>query len=379
MERTVYLDNSSTTKPCERSIEYINKALISNWGNPSSLHIMGMNAQNSVDSARQTVADMLSCRADEVYFTSSGTEGNNTAILGTARARKKRGNRIVTTSVEHPSVLETVKRLEEDGFEVIRLKPDKNGTVSKSDIEKYIDKNTILVSIMLVNNETGAIMPVEYASDTIKRKSAPALLHCDAVQAFGKLPINVSRLGVDLLTLSGHKIHASKGIGAIYIKKGVTVRPLITGGGQERGMRSSTEAVPLICGLEGAIKDLPDIEAQLKKQEQLKEYTDQLLLKTGLVTVNSPKDGLPFILNISVKGYRSETLLHFLESKNIFVSSGSACAKGKGSYVLNEMGIDRKLIDSALRISFSRYNTKEDVDRLVCAIKDATIKIRKAN
>ncbi len=379
MEHIVYLDNSSTTKPCEKSVEYINNALKNNWGNPSSLHILGMNAQNTVDSARQTVADMLCSRADEVYFTASGTEGNNTAILGVAKARKKRGNRIVTTAVEHPSVLETVKRLQEDGFEVIRLKPDENGRVRDTDIEEYINDKTVLVSMMLVNNETGAIMPVRYAADIIKKKGAPALLHCDAVQGFGKLPINVNMLGVDLLTLSGHKIHAPKGIGALYIKKGVTVRPLLTGGGQERGMRSGTESVPLICGLEGAVKDLPNLTEQLKIQYELKSYSEELFAQTGLVTVNSPADGLPYILNISVSGYRSETLLHFLESKNIFVSSGSACAKGEGSYVLKEMGLDRKLIDSALRISFSRYNTKQDVDRLVWAIKDATTKLRKAN
>lgn len=379
MEDIVYLDNSSTTKPCEKSVEYINNALKNNWGNPSSLHILGMNAQNAVDSARQSVADMLCSRADEVYFTSSGTEGNNTAILGAAKARKKRGNRIVTTTVEHPSVLETVKRLEEDGFEVIRLKPDKGGRIRQTDIEEYINEKTVLVSIMLVNNETGAVMPVRYASDIIKKKGAPALLHCDAVQGFGKLPINVNKLGVDLLTLSGHKIHAPKGVGVLYIKKGVTIRPLLTGGGQERGMRSSTESVPLICGLEGAIKDLPNLTEQLKIQYELKSYAEELLSQTGFVTVNSPADGLPYILNISVPNYRSETLLHFLEAKNIFVSSGSACAKGEGSYVLKEMGLDRKLIDSALRISFSRYNTKQDVDSLVFALKDAVRNLRKAN
>ncbi len=379
MKNVIYLDNSATTKPCEKAIENINTALSENWGNPSSLYDLGFNAQMSVDNTRKSVAKMLGCNSDEIYFTGSGTEGNNTAILGAAYARKKRGNRIVTTTIEHPSVLETAKRLENEGFEVIYLKPQSDGSVSAEDIKNAINEKTVLVSIMLINNETGAVQPVKAAADAIKSAAAPALLHCDCVQAFGKVPISVRAYGVDLLTLSGHKIHGPKGVGVLYIKKGVTIKPLLTGGGQEKGMRSGTESVPLIYGLKGAIDSLGDIKDNLESMQELWLYAKESLLSTGAVTVNSPENGLPYILNISVEGYRSETLLHFLEAEGIYVSSGSACAKGEGSYVLNEMGISRRRVDSALRISFSRFNTKDDVDALKSAIIQATQKLRRAN
>lgn len=379
MNNFVYLDNSATTKPCREAIENINSALCDCWANPSSLYELGLDAQLLIDDARDAAARMLHCRSDEIYFTSGGTEGNNTALLGAAYARRKRGNRIVTTTIEHPSVLETISRLEREGFEVVYLSPDSTGKISADDLAAAVNDKTILVSIMLVNNETGAIQPVCDAATAIRTANAPALLHCDAVQAFGKLPINVSALGVDLLTISAHKIHGPKGVGALYIKKGITVHPLLTGGGQEKGMRSGTEAVPLICGLKGAIDALPDINVSLQKQKVLCDYARKTLCDTGLVTINSADDCLPYILNISVLGYRSETLLHFLESRGVFVSSGSACAKGNGSYVLREMGLDSKRVDSALRISFSRYSTKQDVDILCNEIIAATQKLRRSN
>lgn len=379
MKNITYLDNSATTKPCEKSIQNINIALSQDWGNPSSLYDLGFRAQLLVDDTRKSVAALLHCREDEVFFTGSGTEGNNTAILGTAASRKKRGNRIVTTAIEHPSILETVKRLEEGGFEVIYLKPQANGVVSIDDLKNAINKNTILVSIMLINNETGAIQPVKEAAQIIKQSGAPALLHCDGIQAFGKTPLNLSELGVDLFTASGHKIHGPKGIGILYIKKGITIKPLLTGGGQEKNMRSGTESVPLIYGLNGALQELGNIKEKLKKQKELWLYAKDVLLDTGIVTINSSDNVLPYILNISVEGYRSETLLHFLESQGVYVSSGSACAKGVGSYVLNEMGFSKQRVDSALRISFSRYNTKEDVEVLKTALITATQKLRRSN
>lgn len=377
LETTVYLDNSATTKPCDTAIERITHSLRCDWGNPSSLHILGMNAADAISDARCAVAKILRCRDDEIYFTSGGTESNNTALIGGAMSRQKRGRRIVTTTIEHPSVLETVKRLEDMGFEAFYLKPDKSGCISEEQIYDAVTPDTVLVSIMLVNNETGAIQPVKAAADAIKRAGAPALLHCDAVQAFGKMPINVNELGVDMLSASGHKIHGPKGIGFLYLKKGVNIKPLVTGGGQEKGLRSGTEAVPLICGLHGAIDELPDISKQLQKQHALRDYAAEKLLETGLVTINSDSNALPYVLNISVKGYRSEVLLHFLEGRGIYVSSGSACAKGEGSFVLKEMGFDSKTVDSALRISFSRYNTTDDVDRLIKGIKDAAATLRK--
>ncbi|MBQ8202919.1 MAG: cysteine desulfurase [Clostridia bacterium] len=373
----IYLDNSSTTKPCEKAVENINIALEKLWGNPSSLHLLGVQAEIPVTEARESVAKLLSCRADEVYFTSCGTESNNTAVFGVCSSRKKRGNRIVTTAIEHPSVLEAFRKMENEGFEVIYLKPDKNGVVSAADIENAVNSSTILVSIMLVNNETGAIQPIKAAADAIKKSGAPALLHCDAVQGFGKMPINVNSLGVDLLSVSGHKIHGPKGIGALYMKKGVTLPSLLVGGGQEKGMRSGTESVPLIMGLAGAIDELGNINDNLKKAKDLWLYAKDKLIATGLVAINSSREALPYILNISVEGYRSEPLLHFLESKGIYVSSGSACAKGEGSYVLKEMGLSSHLVDSALRLSFSRFTEKAEIDALCEALTQATQRLRR--
>jgi len=375
----VYLDNSATTKPCDTAIDNINKALREVWANPSSLYDRGFCAQQLVDETRAAAAELLRCREDEIYFTSGGTESNNTAILGAVNARKKRGNRIVTTSIEHPSVLETMKKLGEEGFELVTLKPQPNGSISQEDLKKAINSNTIFVSVMLANNETGAIQPVKAAREAISSVGAPALLHCDAVQAFGKIPINVVDLGVDLLTASGHKIHGPKGVGILYIKKGVVIKSLVTGGGQEKNIRSGTEAVPAIYGLKGALDELGIIKTRLEKQRELWQYARDALLDTGLVEINSPDDCLPYVLNVSVEGYRSETLLHFLENAKVYVSSGSACAKGEGSYVLSEMGLSRKRVDSALRISFSRYNTHEDIDILVTSLIAATQKLRRSD
>lgn len=373
----IYLDNSATTKPCGKAIEYMNKALCDNWGNPSSLHILGMNAEMAVDSARSCIAKFIGAANKEIIFTSCGTEANNTAIMS-ALHRKNRGNRIITTTIEHPSVLQAVNSLEKFGFEIIRLKPDGNGIISLCDLENALNDKTVLVSIMLVNNETGAIQPIKAAAQIIKEVGAPALLHCDGVQAFGKMPINLTELGVDLFSASGHKIHGPKGVGILYIKKGVTIKPLLTGGGQEKNMRSGTESVPLIYGLGGAIDSIGNINEKLKAQKELWSYAKNSLQSTGFVTINSTDDSLPYILNISVEGYRSETLLHFLEAQGIYVSSGSACAKGEGSYVLKEIGLSKNRIDSALRISFSRDNTKEDVDALKNALISATQKLRRS-
>ena len=378
MKSVVYLDNSATSMPCQKAIDNINSALCENWGNPSSLHLMGLNAEIELSDARRIVAKSIGANDDEIFFTSGGTEANNIAIFGAAAARKKRGNRIVTTTIEHPSVLEPIKTLEAQGFEVIYLKPDKNGVVSESDIYNAINEKTILVSIMLVNNEVGSIQPIKVAADAIKKTGAPALLHCDAVQAFGKLNINVASLGVDLLSASGHKIHASKGVGFLYKKKNVHIANLIYGGGQEKGLRSGTEALPLISGLKGAIEEIGNINNNLSKITELRDYAINKLTQNENIVINSAKNSLPYILNISVVGYRSETLLHFLEACDIYVSSGSACAKGHKSYVLNEIGLDAKRIDSALRISFSRFSKKEDIDKLYQALHKACSILRKA-
>ncbi len=379
MEKQIYLDNSSTTKPCKKAVEYTALGLERYWGNPSSLHILGIEAQIEVDKCRERAAAVIRANPQEIVFTGSGTEANNMALLGAAYKGRRRGKRIVCSAIEHPSVLNTVKRLENDGFEVVRLKPQSNGVVAEEELEKAINSDTILVSLMLVNNELGAIQPVAAAAELIKRCGAPALLHCDAVQAFGKIPISVKKLGVDLLSASGHKIHGPKGIGLLYIKKGVHIPELISGGGQEGGLRSGTEPVPAIMGLSGALEELGNIEKNLERLQGLWQYAAEGIKNSGLAKINSDENCLPYILNISVSGYRSETLLHFLEGQNVFVSSGSACAKGEGSYVLNECGLSRSLVDSALRLSFSRDTEKSDIDAFISALIAATQKLRKVN
>lgn len=374
----IYLDNSATTKPCESAIKAAEKAMCEAWGNPSSLHRLGVEAESIINETRLKIADILGCREDELFFTGSGTEANNMAIIGAAESLKRRGNKIVTTSVEHPSVLNTCKHLEENGFEVTYIKPQNDGHILASDILNAVDDKTVLVTMMLVNNETGCIFPVSDVAEGLKEMRSKALLHTDCVQAFGKMEIDVSELGVDLLTASGHKIHGPKGIGFLYKRKGLNnLKPIIHGGGQEKGLRSGTESVPLIAALGGAVDEL-NITASLKAMKKLHDYAVEHLGGLDGVVINTPdRDILPYIINISVIGYRSETLLHFLEQRDIFVSSGSACAKGKGSYVLTEMGLNADLTDSALRISFSKNNTFEDIDSLCDALTVAQATLRR--
>lgn len=379
MEKIIYFDNSSTTKPCETAIKYLNDALCKNWGNPSSLHSLGIQAEEQLLLACQSVSDIICCSPEEIYFTSGGTESNNLAIRGAVSALKKRGNRIVTSKIEHPSVLEVMKCLENDGFEVIYLSPDCNGVVSAEDISRAVTKNTILVSLMLVNNETGAIQPIKAAADAIKNVGSPALLHCDAVQAFGKMPIDVNSLGIDLLSASAHKIHGPKGVGFLYKRKQKNIHPLLFGGGQQKGLRPGTENIPLICAFRGAVEELGNINSSLAFVSELFRYASQKITETfPLSDINSTECGLPYVLNFSLNTHRSETVLHYLDSFGIYISSGSACAKGQKSHVMTAMGFDNKRIDSALRISFNRFNTKEEIDKFCLVLKGACETLRKA-
>lgn len=378
MQPIIYLDNSATTKPSETTIKYINDALSENWGNPSSLHNLGVNAECILSETREKIANTLNCRDDEIFFTGGGTEANNLAIIGAAMQLKRRGNKIITTTIEHPSVLNTCKYLQENGFEVIKVSPDAHGHISAEKIIDEIDDNTILISMMYVNNEIGTILPVNKVANYLKLIKSHALLHSDCVQAFGKINISIEDLGADLLTASAHKIHGPKGVGFLYKSKKVNIKPIVFGGGQERNLRSGTESVPLIAGLNGALSEL-NISSAYDTVSKLYAYALEKLNRIDGIVINSPsKDILPYILNFSVLGYRSETMLHFLESKNIYVSSGSACSKGKGSYVLYELGLDKSIIDSSLRISFSENNTTDDIDALCDAIKEiqATLKKR---
>ncbi len=364
-----YLDNSATTKVSETVAEKVYDTMVKNYGNPSSLHTKGIRAEEELERARSTVAKALGVKSEEIYFTSGGTEANNLAVFGAVNRLKKRGNKIVTTAVEHSSVFEAVKNLEEQGFEAVYVKPDKNGHFSLEDFSKAIDKNTILVSVMAVNNEIGTVLPVEKLKKIIEDKNSPAILHCDCVQAFGKIPLKLSKTGVDLASVSGHKIHAPKGVGAIYIKKNLHIKPILYGGEQEKKIRPGTEALPLITGFSQAVKET-DINGSYNYIKELSVYAKEKLKAVDGVIINSPDDALPHIINFSACGVRSETMLHFLAAKEIYVSSGSACAKGKPSHVLSAMGLDKNISDSAIRISFCKTNTKEDVDALIGALAE---------
>lgn len=363
-----YLDNSATTKVSKAAAEKAFELMCENYGNASSLHSLGIKAETELENSRKIIAKFLGCESDEIYFTSGGTEANNTAVFGAVKALKRRGNKIVTSSIEHSSVLEAMKELENQGFEVIYLSPDKNGIIPLDKIKNAVDNKTILVSIMTVNNETGSINDVTKIRKIVSNNNSPALIHTDAVQAFGKIKINAKKSGVDLMTISAHKIHGPKGIGALYIRKGKRISPLHFGGEQEKKLRPGTESVPLIGSFGTAVSEL-EIEKNYEKISALNSYAKGKLSEIEGVSFNSKDDALPYIINISVKGIRSETMLHFLAQNKIYVSSGSACAKGKPSYVLNAMGIDKDVADSSLRISFSKLNTKEDIDFLAKYIK----------
>ncbi len=364
-----YLDNSATTRPCREAVDKMLEMLTVNYGNPSSLHGRGLQAQLAVEQARETIAQKLGAEAKEIIFTSGGTEANNLAIFGAASARRRMGNKIITSAMEHSSVLAPVRKLEEDGWEVIRLKPDTGGCIRIEELEKALDDKTVLVSLMLVNNETGAIQPLEEVQRIIKRSGAPALFHCDAVQAFGKLPINVKKTGVDLMTVSAHKIHGPKGVGALFMKNGARILPRTFGGGQEREIRPGTESTPLIAGFGAAAEVLPEPLGQLEKMKSLRQYAWDRLAQVQGVIINSSPEGLPYLLNLSCPGIRSEVMLHHLSAGGVYVSSGSACAKGRKSHVLAAMGLDNRRIDSALRVSFSRYTTKEEIDLFVTLLE----------
>lgn len=365
-----YLDNSATTKVCEKAKKNMLDAIESCWGNPSSLHEKGIEADALLLRARETVAKALCCERDEIFFTSGGTEGNNLAVFGAAYAGRRKGNRVITSAVEHPSVQKAFDRLEKEGFEVIRIGTDEFGTLDLTALGDAINEGTVLVSIMAVNNEVGTVQPVDEIASLIKRKGSPALFHIDAVQAFGKIPLNVRKLGADLMTVSSHKIHGPKGVGALFVKKGTRLTPVAVGGGQEKDLRPGTEPMPAIAGFMGAVEELT-VRSSLEKITALRDgFTEKITERDGIV-INSPPTALPYIVNISLPGYRSETLLNFLSDSGFYVSSGSACAKGHKSHVLTAMKLSDRLIDSSLRISLSRFTTEQELDSFLTALDRA--------
>ena len=362
-----YLDNSATTRVCGAAADKALWMMTECYGNPSSLHRRGIDAEHELSYARKTVAGCLGAAPEELTFTSGGTEANNLALFGAAYANRRRGNRLVISAVEHSSVLEAAKRLSDEGFEVIEVEPDRNGVITAEAVAGAVNDKTLLVSVMTVNNETGAIMPVRDIFDAARDINPSVLCHTDAVQAFGKLGLRMKRLGADLVSVSGHKVHAPKGVGALAVRRGVRLIPRQFGGEQERRLRPGTEAAPLIAAFGAACSEF-DTENNIVYVKELNSYARERLAQIEGVAFNSPGDALPYVLNFSAGSVRSETMLHFLEERGIYVSSGSACAKGKPSHVLAAMGLSRDRADSALRVSFSKYNTKEDIDALCGAV-----------
>ncbi|MBR5525118.1 MAG: cysteine desulfurase [Clostridia bacterium] len=366
-----YLDNSATTRVCRAAADKAYAMMTETFGNPSSLHSLGFQAEQELTAARRRVAKMIGCEAEEIYFTSGGTEANNLAVLGSVAAHPHGGRHVVTTAVEHASVAAACDRLEEQGYTVTRLVPDESGTLTAAQMVAACRPDTVLVAIMLVNNETGARFPLEQAVAGIRRVAPQAHIHCDAVQAAGKIPLHAGRWGLDSVAVSAHKIHGPKGVGALYLRKGARLQPRNIGGKQEKGLRCGTEAAPLIAAFGAAIEELPPIPAQMAHYDTLRRRLEERLGDNPAIRFHLPAGGVPYIIHLSVPGLKSETMLHFLAQREIYVSSGSACSKGAKSPVLAALGLPAAEIDSALRVSLCRHNTIEDMDRFADALSEA--------
>ena len=378
-KKTIYLDNSATTKVHPEVKDAIQPYLSEKYGNPSSIHHKGQEAKKAVEDARKKVADLINAEPEEIIFTGSGTEGNNMALKGIAFANKDRGKHIITTKIEHKSILNSTKWLEKQGFDVTYLNVDENGTVDIEQLKRTIRSDTILVSVMFANNEVGTIQPIEEISNLLKNKSI--YFHTDAVQATGKLGLNVKEINIDLLTLSGHKMHATKGIGALYIRKGTKIEPILHGGGQERNLRSGTENVPEIVGMgkaaEIAKKDLEKNSILLKKLgKRLKE--DIFRKIPELILNGHPEKRLPGNLNISFKYIEGESVVLMLDEKDICVATGSACTSNslKPSYVLTAMKKDPVFMHGSIRFSIGAFNTEEDIDTITKTLPEIIKSLR---
>lgn len=366
-----YLDNSATTRVSDAAAQAALSAMTQCYGNPSSTHTKGREAKKLLDTARKQVADALGCTPEELVFTSCGSESDNWAILGGAEYMKRRGRHVISSAVEHDAVRRSLDILEERGFEVTRLMPDATGAISAEAVMNALREDTVLVSLMLVNNETGAVTDIAAIARSLKKAGASALLHTDAVQAFMKLPFSARTLGADMISVSGHKIHAPKGIGALYIKRGLKLKPFIVGGSQENGRRAGTEAMPQIAAMGAACAEA---------RAEMGEYVPRMAaLKARLVErlsreipeftyVDTPA---PHILSISLPGWRSEVLMNYLESKEVYVSKSSACKKGGRSHVLEAIGLKSDVIDGAIRVGLCRFTTEEDIDALCAALAEA--------
>ena len=376
----IYLDNSATTKPYSEVIEKVVYALSHDYANPSSLHRKGVEVEKNIKAIRNEIAKTLGAKDKEVYFTSGGTEANNTIIRGVVNLHKKRKNHIISTSIEHPSVLNTLKDLESDGCEVTYLDVCRDGKIDLEELKKAIKPTTCLVTIMHVNNEVGSIQPIQEIGKYLKSLKDKVYLHVDAVQSYSKISFRPSKYNLDFMSVSGHKLHGPKGIGFMYIKENNRIKPMLTGGGQEIGIRSGTENTPGIYGLGEAVKIInTDLDSKIEKISSLKNLLKEEISKNiEDIKINSPEDGVCHILNISFKDIKGEVLLHCLEQKGMYVSTGSACSsKKKGSHVLTQMKLTNEEIEGAIRFSLSDLNTEEEVLEAVKILKEEVESLRK--
>lgn len=375
----IYLDNSATTKPYKEVVDKMLQALTEDYANPSSLHRKGIEVEKNIKLIRQNIAKSIGAKDKEIYFTSGGTESNNTIIRGIANLNKKRKNHIISTVIEHPSVLNTLKDLELEGFEITYLEVDENGKIDLNELKESIKPSTCLITIMHVNNEIGSIQPIAEIGKYLKTLDEKVYLHVDAIQSYGKINFRPSRYNIDFMSVSGHKFHGPKGIGFMYIKENNRLKPLLTGGGQEIGIRSGTENVPGIYGLGEAVKIInQDLNAVIEKISKLKDMLKREIVNNiDDIKVNSPEDGVCHILNISFRGVKGEVLLHYLEQKGIYVSTGSACSsKKKGSHVLNAIGLKPDEIEGAIRFSLSDTNSEDQIKEVVNILKESVNDLR---
>ena len=371
-----YLDNSATTQVCPEAAQAALQAMTVCFGNPSSTHTVGREAKKLLDNSRKSVAKAIGCTPAELIFTSCGSESDNWALLGGAEAMKRKGKHIISSQAEHDAIRRSLDLLEEQGYEVTRLKPGRDGAVSAEAVREALREDTVLISLMLVNNETGAVTDIAGIARAVREAGNASLIHTDAVQAFLKVPFTPASLGVDMISISGHKIHAPKGIGALFVRKGLRLKPMIVGGGQEEGRRAGTEAMPQIAAFAAACDAaFPKLKENAERMAGLREEIIVRLREEipGLAVIGG---GAPHILSISLPGYRSEVLMNYLEAREVYVSKSSACKKGGRSHVLETMGLDSRTIDGALRIGLSRFTTQEDVEALCQGLADAHRQLR---
>lgn len=378
----VYLDNSATTRCFDQVAELMAHIMCDDYGNPSSLHRKGVQAEKYTRYAKEVIAKNLKVNEKEIFFTSGGTEADNLALIGCARANCRRGRHLITTQIEHPAVLQAMKYLEEEGFRVTYLPVNEKGCIRLEDLERTVTGETILVSIMHTNNEVGTVQPIAEAGALIKRMDPRILFHVDAVQGYGKFKIYPKRMNIDLLSASGHKIHGPKGVGLLYIDEKVKIRPISYGGGQQGGMRSGTENVPGAAGLAKAVELVyQNMDQDVARMYQIKKTFVEGVQKLDDVVVNgcSDENGAPHVVSVSFKGVRSEVILHALEDKGIYVSAGSACSarKPQPSATLQAMGIDKELLGSTIRFSFSTLTTMEEINYTLETLYDIIPMLRR--